>query len=57
MEGIKDMTGCVISPNDAFLIQRGIMTLPLRVKRAAKNAMKVTEFLQAHPAVEKVHYP
>jgi methionine-gamma-lyase len=57
MEGIKDMTGCVLSPHDAFLIQRGLMTLPLRVQRASKNAMKVAEFLQGHPAVERVYYP
>jgi methionine-gamma-lyase len=57
MEGIKDMTGCVISPNDAFLIKRGLMTLSLRVKKASKNAMKVAEFLQSHPAVERVYYP
>jgi methionine-gamma-lyase len=57
MEGIKDMTGCVLSPNDAFLIQRGLMTLPLRVQRASENAMKVAEFLQSHPAVERVYYP
>jgi methionine-gamma-lyase len=57
MEGIKDMTGSVLSPNDAFLIRRGLNTLPLRVKRASKNARKVAEFLEAHPAVEAVYYP
>jgi methionine-gamma-lyase len=57
MEGIKDMTGCVLSPHDAYLIQRGLMTLELRVKAAAEGAMQVAEFLASHPAVEKVHYP
>jgi methionine-gamma-lyase len=56
-EGIKDMTGCVLSPNDAFLIMRGLMTLELRVRQASKNAMLVAEFLESHPAVEKVYYP
>ena len=57
MEGIKDMTGCVLSPHDAFLVSRGLMTLDLRVKRAAKNAMKIAEMLEDHPAVESVYYP
>jgi methionine-gamma-lyase len=57
MEGIKDMTECVISPHDSFLIKRGLMTLPLRVKKASKNAVKVAEFLQSHPAIDRVYYP
>jgi methionine-gamma-lyase len=57
MEGIKDMTGCVLSPHDAFLINRGLMTLAIRVKAAAKNAQTVAEFLNSHPAVERVYYP
>jgi len=57
MEGIKDMTGCVLSPHDAFLIMRGLMTLQIRMTHACRNAMQVAEFFEAHPAVEKVHYP
>ena len=57
MEGIKDMTGCVLSPHDAFLVSRGMCTLDLRVKRASKNAMKIAEMLKDHPAVESVNYP
>jgi methionine-gamma-lyase len=55
--GIKDMTGAVLSPFDAYLIIRGMKTLPLRVEKHCSNAMKVAEFLEAHPAVEKVYYP
>jgi len=55
--GVKDMTGSVLSPNDAFLIIRGMKTLPLRMERHCENAMKVAEFLEAHPAIEKVNYP
>ena len=57
MEGIKDITGAVLSPHDAYLILRGTMTLDLRVKRAAENAMKVAKFLHEHPAVKRVYYP
>ena len=56
-EGIKDITGAVMSPHDAFLIMRGMMTLDIRVKKAAENAMKVAQMLHDHPAVKRVYYP
>lgn len=55
--GIKDMTGSVLSPFDAFLIIRGMKTLEIRMERHCSNAMKVAEFLETHPAVDKVYYP
>ena len=55
--GIKDMTGSVLSPFDAFLINRGLKTLELRMDRHCENASKVAEFLESHPAVDKVYYP
>lgn len=55
--GIKDMTGASLSPFDAFLINRGMKTLEIRMNRHCENAQKVAEFLQSHPAVEKVYYP
>lgn len=55
--GLKDMTGSVLSPFDAFLITRGMKTLALRMERHCANAMKVAEFLESHPAVATVHYP
>lgn len=55
--GIKDMTGCVMSPFDAFLIARGMKTLNIRMERHSENAMKVARFLEGHPAVKKVYYP
>ncbi len=55
--GIKDMTGASLSPFDAFLINRGMKTLEIRMDRHCENAQKVAEFLQSHPAVEKVYYP
>jgi len=57
MEGIKDMTGSVISPHDAWLILRGIMTLNIRVKQECENAEKVARFLKSHPAVKNVLWP
>lgn len=55
--GVKDMTGASLSPFDAFLLNRGMKTLPLRMDRHCENAQKVAEFLESHPAVEKVYYP
>lgn len=55
--GIKDMTGASLSPFDAFLIIRGMKTLEIRMERHCSNAMKVAEFLEAHPAVNRVYYP
>lgn len=55
--GLKDITGAVLSPHDAYLITRGLMTLELRVLRACENAMKVARFLANHDAISKVYYP
>ena len=55
--GIKDMTGSVISPFDAYLINRGMKTLEIRMEKHCSNAQKVAEFLESHPAVETIAYP
>jgi methionine-gamma-lyase len=55
--GIKDMTGASLSPFDAYLINRGMKTLDLRMERHCANAQKVAEFLESHPAVETIQYP
>ncbi len=53
---LKDM-GAVISPNDAWLIIRGLKTLSVRVERHCENALKVAQFLDSHPKVKLVNYP
>ncbi len=57
MFGLKDMTGAVMSPFNAFLMARGMKTLDIRMERHCANAQKVAEFLESHPAVAKVYYP
>lgn len=57
MFGLKDMTGAVMSPFNAFLMARGMKTLDIRMERHCANAKKVAEFFVSHPAVEKVYYP
>ena len=53
---LKDI-GATISPHDAWLIMRGIKTLPIRMERHCSNAQQVAEFLEQHSAVAKVYYP
>ena len=57
MFGLKDMTGAVMDPFCSFLILRGLKTLEIRMQKHCANAKAVAEFLDGHPAVEKVYYP
>ena len=54
---VRRDTGAVLSPHDAWLITRGIRTLPLRVQKQCENASQVASWLAEHPRVEKVNYP
>jgi len=49
--------GAALSPTSAWQILQGVETLPLRMERHCANALKVAQFLQAHPAVGWVNYP
>lgn len=53
---LRDM-GAALSPFHAFLFLQGLETLSLRVERHVQNALKVTEYLNGHPKVLKVHHP
>ncbi len=50
-------TGATLSPFHAFIFLQGLETLSLRVERHVENALKVVEYLEHHPQVEKVHHP
>ena len=54
---LQAATGAVPGPMDAFLIQRGVKTLAVRMERHCANAAAVAEFLVGHPAVADVLYP
>jgi len=54
---IQNASGAILSPFDSFLVIRGIETLHLRVQQHCRNAQQVAEFLETHPAVDKVFYP
>ncbi|MDR1835755.1 MAG: methionine gamma-lyase [Fusobacteriaceae bacterium] len=55
--GLKDMTGAVLPPMEAYLIIRGLKTFEIRMERICATAMKVAEYLSRHPKVDVVHYP
>ncbi len=56
MEILRDLGGC-ISPFNAWLLLRGLKTLPVRMDRHLENAMEVAQFLAYHPKVTQVIYP
>jgi methionine-gamma-lyase len=57
MVGIKELTGACMSPMDAFLVLRGLKTLPVRMDRHCTSAQTIAEFLQSCKQVDVVHYP
>jgi methionine-gamma-lyase len=51
------LTGAALGPFDAWLLLRGLRTLPLRLARHNENGQALAEALEPHPAVSRVHYP
>lgn len=49
--------GGIISPHDAWLMIRGLRTLPLRLEHVAKSTAKVVAFLEQHPKIDQMFYP
>ena len=49
--------GAVLSPHDAWLMIRGLRTLPIRMQRVAQTAQQVLAFVEGHARVERVYYP
>jgi O-succinylhomoserine sulfhydrylase len=50
-------TGPSISPFNAWVMLKGLETLPLRIEKAAENARKIADYLSVHPKVKKAMYP
>ncbi len=57
IEKARGILGGISNPNDAYLLIRGLKTLALRVKRQNENGLKVAQYLEGHPAIERVYYP
>lgn len=56
VQGLRD-TGAALSPFNSFLLLQGLETLHLRLERHSENALRIAEFLSAHPKVRWVNYP
>jgi cystathionine gamma-lyase len=54
---LQNATGGILSPFDSFLALRGVKTLQVRMERATSNALRIAQFLESHPQVERVVYP
>ncbi len=54
---MRSNLGGICDPNTAFLLERGLKTLALRVERHNSSGQALAEFLESHPKVERVHYP
>jgi len=53
----RGVMGTMSNPHDAYLLLRGLKTLEVRLHRHNENGQRVAEFLEGHPAVERVYYP
>jgi len=56
LQFLRDVGSC-LSPFNAFLLLQGLETLHLRMERHCANALKVAQFLEAHPKVKWTNYP
>ncbi|RYC70383.1 MULTISPECIES: trans-sulfuration enzyme family protein [Spirosoma] len=54
---IQGLSGAVPSPFDCWLVSRGLKTLGVRVRAQMATAQAVADFLDGHPAIQRVHYP
>ncbi len=54
---VRAITGSVLHPLGAYLLHRGLATLPIRVRAQQESAVRIVEHLRDHPAVERVYHP
>jgi len=57
VRNLRGIMGGVNSPHNAYLLERGLKTLALRMERHNANGLAVAQFLEGHPRVERVLYP
>jgi len=57
VRNLRGIMGAVNSPQNCYLLCRGLKTFELRMQRHNENGQRVAEFLETHPRVEKVYYP
>jgi cystathionine gamma-synthase len=54
---LRGIMGAINSPHNIYLLERGLKTFELRMRRHNENGQRVAEFLAGHPRIEKVFYP
>jgi cystathionine beta-lyase/cystathionine gamma-synthase len=54
---ISKLAGALLGPFEAFLVNRGVKTLTLRLRQQCENAAALASWLAGHPGVTRVHYP
>lgn len=54
---VRKTIGCIQSPLESWLTQRGLKTLSMRLERHSQNALKIANWLEQHPTVQRVSYP
>lgn len=54
---VRAITGALLHPLGAYLLHRGLATLPVRMRVQQENAQRIAEWLAQHPAVERVRFP
>ena len=57
LKDARGMFGNVVDPHQAFLVERGLKTLAVRVRHQNATALNVARFLEEHPKIERVYYP
>jgi len=57
LQFIQRVYGAVPSPFDCYQVTRGLKTLAVRMEQHSKSSLKIAEFLQSHPSIEKVMHP
>jgi cystathionine gamma-synthase len=57
VRNLRGIMGAVNSPQNCYLLSRGLKTFELRMQRHNENGQRVAEFLERHPRIEKVYYP
>jgi cystathionine gamma-synthase len=57
MHHFREINGASLSPFDAYNLLRGMKTLALRIERQNTSALAIAQWLEQHPAVDRVNYP
>ena len=57
VRNLRGIMGAINSPHNIYLLERGLKTFELRMRRHNENGLRMAQFLESHPRVERVYYP